>query len=298
MSEADPKPRPKWLKLTLALLPVWLVASAGVAIWWSLHTEEAKKLEQQKRFAQDMSVERIADDLRKFNEVIGPRHTRDAQASANLTRAASMIEGVLGPANTGYQVKPIAGPGAWPILRASLESPGKHAASYWVLCAYDSDPDQTAAQTPSSGVTAVIAAAQAMAADLPENDLHFIFLPHGHQPGAPVADTLGKLTGLMDVPPALVICVEDMARGPELRVLATETALEPMAALSGLGTLRAGESPLPGLAGHCQQAGLTAAAASSTAETGPTADRPAAAIAVNSGRLVEWLRRCTRLPQR
>ena len=47
----------------------------------------------------------IADDLKKIVRLIGERNGSSEAAANNLTRTASMIEGLLGPGNTGYKVR-------------------------------------------------------------------------------------------------------------------------------------------------------------------------------------------------
>src|SRR6478609_2793778 len=103
-SMGNPKRSPA-VTLLLVLLPLWLVASGGGALWYYFHKQKKEALVEQERFAQAVSVPLIADDLRKIVEIIGDRNTASPKAAANLSRTASMIEGLLGPSNTGYAVQ-------------------------------------------------------------------------------------------------------------------------------------------------------------------------------------------------
>lgn len=102
--------------LFLVLLPLWLVGSGGGALWYYFHREKKQAQVEQERFAQAVSIPLLADDLRKLVEVIGERNGSSKTAAANLSRTSAMIQGLLGPSNTGYAVKLHKGPADWPIL--------------------------------------------------------------------------------------------------------------------------------------------------------------------------------------
>ena len=104
MSASSPT-RPRWLVVLLVLLPLWLLLSAGAAVWNFLQREREDEEVEQRRFATAVSHGALADDLRKIVTIIGERHGASESAANNLTRCALMIEGVLGPSNTGYTVR-------------------------------------------------------------------------------------------------------------------------------------------------------------------------------------------------
>src|SRR6478735_2186227 len=103
-SMGNPK-RSRAITLLLVLLPLWLVGSGGGALWYYFHKQKKQALVEEERFAQAVSAPLMADDLRKIVEVIGERNASSETAKANLSRTAAMIEGLLGPGNTGYIVR-------------------------------------------------------------------------------------------------------------------------------------------------------------------------------------------------
>ncbi len=179
-------------------VPLWLAVSAGLGLWYYYHREKMRSQEEQERFAQSVSVESIADDLHKIVEVIGERNTTSEKASANLTRTASMVEGLLGPSNIGYVVNRIPGPARWPVLQVSVRGKDDSAPTVWVITSYDSKPGSSAGN--ANGLAGSLAAAQAMAGDKPKARVDFIFIPHAEDTRAPLDSELTKLSTLRDKP--------------------------------------------------------------------------------------------------
>ena len=182
--------------MLLVLLPLWLVASGGGALWYYFHREKKQALVEQERFAQNVSTPLLADDLRKIVEVIGERNASSETAAANLSRTASMIEGLLGPSNTGYAVRQTKGPADWPLLQVTLTGKNPDAPAVWVLTSYDSRAGSRGAEANATGLAATLAAAQALARDKPEVSIHFVFLPHANDPESPVIETAAKFLEL------------------------------------------------------------------------------------------------------
>ena len=116
-----------WL---LVLLPLWLIASGAFALVQYFKSEESSKIEAEMRFAKSVSAESIADDLKKIISVIGERNTSKPE---KLSAIASMIEGTLGPSNTGYEVRQINGPSDFPILEVTIPSLKKSAGPIWII---------------------------------------------------------------------------------------------------------------------------------------------------------------------
>jgi hypothetical protein len=174
-------------------VPLWLAVSAGIGLWYYYHREKMHAQEEQERFAQSVSVESIADDLHKIVEVIGERNSSSEKASANLSRTASMVEGLLGPSNMGYVVNKIPGPGRWPILHVSVKGKDNRAAPVWIISSYDSPQGSAGAQRNATGLVATLAAAQAVAGDTPDAAISFFFLPHANDATAPIDAELKKL---------------------------------------------------------------------------------------------------------
>jgi hypothetical protein len=69
-----------------------------------------------------------------------------------------MIRSVLSPSNTGYEVKSVNGPGAFPILHITIPAEKVDAAPLWLLTSYDSPPGSRGAERNATGLAATLAA--------------------------------------------------------------------------------------------------------------------------------------------
>ena len=298
----SPRQRARWIGPALAILPLWLVVSAGVALWYAHFSDNKDAEEQQQRFVQTVSPELIADDLNKLVNLVGERHVSSETAASNLTRAAAMIEGVLGPSNTGYQVERIPGPANWPILRVSLPSSNSDTANLWVITSYDSRPGSAGAEANASGVAATIAAAQAMSRDQFECVVNFVFLPHANDLDSPVLEATKKLNQFIQ-PKDILLCVEAMGANNPLWISSRDTTALPLNASSGLGKVYGAEVICLGedtdLASIFYQLGLSATrVATRPIITPDEADNTlpdARAVAASAGRLIELIQRCSTL---
>jgi hypothetical protein len=224
----------------LVLLPAWLIASAAFALVKYFRDEKTAAIEEAQRFAKSVSTESIADDLNKLVNVIGERNLGKLD---KLSATAAMIRGVLGPSNTGYEVKTITGPGAFPILHVTITSPKQDAAPLWLLTSYDSPPGSRGAERNATGLAATLAAAQALAGDKPARPIHFLFLPHASDPEAPVFETAliaSKLIGDSPTPKA-VLCVEAMGDAESLILSSRDTTALPAVEFADLGKILGAE---------------------------------------------------------
>jgi hypothetical protein len=299
MMTAETPKRAGWVTLLLIVLPLWLVVSGVFAIWFFFHREKKEAQAEQARFVQTVSVPGLADDLRKFVEIIGERHGGSETAAKNLTRAASMIEGVLGPSNTGFAVRRIQGPAAWPLLQVTIKGLKPDSPAIWVLASYDSRPGSPGAEANASGLAATLAAAQALAADKPEMDIHFAFIPHANDPESPILETAAKFTTVA-LAPKTVLCVEAMGAGDELWLSSRDITALPFTQVQGLGSVRGAEVVCLGddvdFASILFESGIPAVRVSTRPlVTGQEADDqlpPAPVVAASTGRLVELIRRC------
>lgn len=214
--EAKARRDPRVVAL-LVLLPLWLVASTvfGLFLWW--RGERNKSEPEQVRFTTPVEVDRLADDMRKLVEIVGPRQVGSEAGAFGLTRAATMIEGSLGASNAGYRIEKVSGPetpgGSWPLLMVTL--PGDARPPVWVMTAYDTADGRLAAD--SSAVASTLAVAQALAGDSPGRPVTFAFVPHLHEPGAPSSATFDLLSGRIR-PAAVVLWVGSMAGSGDLQV--------------------------------------------------------------------------------
>jgi hypothetical protein len=294
--------RPRWATFLLVLLPFWLVLSAGGALWYYFHREKKQAQVVQARFVQAVSVPLMADDLRKFVEIIGERNASSKTAGANLSRTASMIEGLLGPGNTGYAVKKITGPAAWPILQVTLTGKNPTAPAVWIVTSYDSRVGSPGAEGNATGLAATVAAAQALAADNPAVSVQFIFLPHANDVDSPVLETAAKFQELLKSagPVKAILCVEAMGAGESLWLTSRETSASPLGLVSGLGTVYGAEVACLGedtdLASILFEMNLPAVRVATRAmlTAGEKDDKLpfTPTVAAATGRLIELIRRC------
>ena len=293
MTEEGSK-RPRWVGLLLVILPLWLITSGGVAMWYFLHRDKKLENMEQQRFSRSVSAAALADDVRKLVEIVGERNGTSETASKNLSRAASMIEGSLGPSNIGFAVNLTPGPADWPLIHVRILGSDPEAAAVWVVCAYDSRPGSPGAEANATGVAATLAAAQALAGEKPRASVHFAFLPHGNDPAPPLKETARKLANLAGKPSAL-LCVEAMGRGGELWLASRDTSAVPLFKAAGLGSVKHARDGAD-LADALFQIGLPAVrvatrphmSANETDSALPSADN----LAASTGRLVELIRRC------
>lgn len=297
----DPK-RPRWVPLMLVLLPLWLVASGGGALWYYFHREKKLELVEQERFAQNVSTPLLADDLRKIVDVIGERNASSESAAANLSRTASMIEGLLGPTNTGFAVRKTKGPASWPLLQVTLTGLDPAAPAVWVVTSYDSRAGSRGAEANATGLAATLAAAQALARDKPGISIHFVFLPHANDPESPVIETAGKFLELISsaATPKSILCVESMGAGEPLWLSSRDTTAAPLGLVSGLGAVYGAEVVCLGedtdLASTLFEMNLPAVRVATRPLVLPNeADEKlpfTPTVTASTGRLIELIRRC------
>ena len=298
MSETSGK-NPSRIGLLLVILPLWLLLSAGGAVWYFLHQEKNKAMEDQERFSRVVSATSLADDVRKLVDLVGERNTSSESAGKNLTRAAAMIEGSLGPSNIGFAVKRASGPAVWPLLHVSILGADPAASALWVVCAYDSRPGSPGVESNATGVAAMLAAAQALAGEKPTYRVHFAFIPHGSDPDSPVVECVAKLAQMIGKPHA-VLCVESMGGGEALWLSSRDTSALPLGEIVGLGEVKGAEVVCMGddvdLASVLFEIGLPAVRVATRPLVGSTEKDEtmptASTLAGSTGRLVELIRRC------
>jgi len=291
-----PEKSARWYPMILVGLPLWLAVSAGGALWHYFHKQEREAETRRAAFAREISVASLADDLRKFTGLIGERHIGDGEPSVNLSRTASMIEGVLGPSNTGLEIRRVRGPGDWPLIETSIPSRRPGAESVWVITGYDGPPGSMGGQFNASGLSAVIAVAQAAANDLPERHLRFLFLPHMHDPAAPVGDTLRIAAEAITARGQVdrVFWVEAMGSAADLVLTANQPELLPVDQLSDLGAVAPGMHGLEihdGVPAWLPDAIVRVSTRGPYLEGEADAEVSPALVADTAGKLLELLRR-------
>jgi len=302
MTEETTK-RPRWIAWMLVILPLWLLVSGAGSVWYFLHREKQQELAGQQRFARSVSESALADDLSKIVGIIGERHGSSADAGKNLTRAAAMIEGTLGPSNTGFDVRRERGPANWPLLHVSIAGANPALPAVWVVSSYDSRPGSPGVEANATGIVAVLAAAQALAAEKPRASVHFAFIPHANDPESPVLETAAVLAKMIGTPSA-ILCVEAMGAGELLWLSSRDSAAAPLELVQGLGMVRGAEIVCIGddvdLASVLFEIGQPAVRVSTrpqlTAREADATLPSSSLLAASTGRLVELIRRCANMP--
>ncbi|MBC8127443.1 MAG: hypothetical protein H8M99_09925 [Gloeobacteraceae cyanobacterium ES-bin-144] len=298
----SPSTRPKWFRIALVLVPLWLFASGGAALWYYFHREKKQAHIEQARFTQSISIPVLADDLKKIVSLIGERNTSSEIAAQNLSSTAAMIEGMLGPTNTGYAVKKIKGPREWPLLQVTLKSKKPDAPAIWIVSSFDSKPGSPGAEANATGLASTMAAAQQLAGSTFDVDLHFVFIPHANDPESPIVETAAKLKEIAPLPKA-ILCVEAMGGGSELWLSSRETNALPLGLTKGLGSVHGSEVVCLGddfdLSSTLFEMGFPAVRVATRpilTAAEPDDKIPSAEIlAASTGRLVELIRRCASL---
>jgi hypothetical protein len=214
-----------------------------------------------------------------------------------------MIEGTLGPSNTGYPVRRIQGRLEWPLLQATLPGNTPSQRAVWVVCAYDSRPGSVGVEANATGIAATLAAAQALVGDQPKSSIHFLFAPHAHDPDAPFNETLAMMADMIPRND-LVLCIEAMGAGETLWFTSRDTAVAALRHSNGLGEIRGAEVICLGedtdLTSRLFQSGLSAVRVATRpillpSEADAVAPDPAV-LAASVGRLIEFIRRCADQP--
>jgi hypothetical protein len=301
MTDESPK-RPLWVTLLLVSIPVWLLLSGAVGIWLHFRNDAKQALVEQERFAQSVSESQIEDSLKKLVTFIGERNPSSDDAAKNLKRAAAMIEGQLGPSNTGYTVHRTPGPATWPLIHVTLSGSQPDLPSVWVLASYDSKSGSPGAEANATGLTATLAAAQALANDKPARTVHFAFIPHANDPESPVIDTAAKFRELTEKSgaPHSVLYIEAMGAGESLWLSSRDTNASPLNLIQNLGSIHGAEDVC--LADDTDftsilfEMGLSSVRVATrpvvTADETDQQIPPASTVAASTGRLVELIRRC------
>jgi len=294
------KPPRRWTPILLVIIPVWLIASASVGIWLLFRHEKKEAEKEQERFAREVSTPSLGDDLKKIVTVIGDRNPSSAEGAANLSRMASMVEGLLGPSNMGYPVKRHRGPGEWPILEAVAKGASEDD-PVWVVASYDSRPGTRGGEANGSGVAATLATAQALAGDKPSHPIHFLFLPHANDPESPVVETAEIVKDWIGkhATPAAVLVVEAMGGGETLWLTSRDTEASALTKVDGLGKVVGAEVACLGEDGDLasvlfeMQLPAVRVATRPILIPGEADDREpfAPTVSASTGRLVELVRR-------
>ncbi len=283
----------------LVAVPLWLIASAGFALVKYFQNEKAEARAAEQLFSQSVSSERIADDLRKIIGIIGERNTASPK---KLAATSSMIQGSLGPSNTGYDVSLIKSPSDFPIIQVTVPSEKDSASPVWILTSYDSPLGSRGAEKNASGLASTLAAAQALADATPSRPIRFLFLPHVNELDAPVLETALTVSKHIAENHAAILCVEAMASAETLILTSRDTEATPEKEFEGLGKILGAEVTCLGddfdLASTLFETGLPAIRIATRPTLLPDEEDDkvpfAPTLAASTGRLIELIERLSR----
>lgn len=227
--------------ILLIILPIWLIASAAFALVKYFKDEKKAAVEEAQRFSSSVSTESIDDDLRKIIELIGERNTSKPD---KLAAVSSMIQGTLGPANTGYEVTITNSVSDFPLISVTVSSVNSSAAPIWIITSYDSPPGSAGSEKNATGLAATLAAAQSLANASPNRPINFLFIPHANDPNSPVLQTASMIANLIKTAPTphSILTVEAMGDGEELMLSSRATDALPTRQLDGLGKILGAEA--------------------------------------------------------
>ena len=242
--ESAPR-RDRRVVLLLWMLPLWLVISSLGGMWLYLRKQAAAEDDERVRFTTGVSEAGLQDDVGKLLGFVGERHSASSAGAQGLSRAAAMIEGSLGPGNAGYRVERVGGPslpgGRWPILIAQVKGKEEDLPPLWVVAAYDARPGSAGAEANATGVASVLAAAHAMAAELPRRTIRFAFLPHAYETEGPLLDAFGILKSEVGKASSMLV-VESTGAGKSLLVSSRDAENPALAQARGLGEVVGAEA--------------------------------------------------------
>lgn len=168
---------PRIYKILLMILPVGVVVGTIIFMFMYFHLEREEEKSHSVIVAHGFRASDLEDMVDKFTGRIGQRGIDTEAGRFGLRRAASMIEGRLGPQNVGYSVSMSEGLAAHGLLWRSLsvEIPGEQQPKEVVFAAVSfAGPGHDA---DANTVSTMIMLASSMAREKPARTLRFVFMP-------------------------------------------------------------------------------------------------------------------------
>lgn len=168
---------PRIYKILLMILPLGVVIGTIIFMFMYFYLEREQEKSQPVIAAHGFRAADLEDMVDKFTGRIGERSIDTEPGRSGLRRAASMIEGRLGPQNVGYSVGRSEGLAAHGLLWRSLsvEIPGEKKPKEVVFAAVSyAGPGQDA---DANTVSTMIMLASSMAREKPARTLRFVFIP-------------------------------------------------------------------------------------------------------------------------
>lgn len=179
MSETRP---PRIYKIAIMILPIGVVIGTVVFMWAYFVKHQDKTNEQSVIVATGIRMADLQDMVMKFTGSIGPRTIHTESGRTGLRRAASMIEGRLGPQNLGLIVRKDGGVAAhdrlWQSLWVDVRGIDKQDEVVFAAVSYAGPGEVTDANT----VSTVMMLASSLAKEKPARTIRLVFLPIDRSP--------------------------------------------------------------------------------------------------------------------
>jgi hypothetical protein len=177
MSEFDSSKSPRVYKVLLMALPVGVVVGTIIFMFMYFYLEREDERNHAVIVSHGLRVSDLEDMVDKFTDRIGERDLETEQGRVGLKRAASMIEGRLGPQNVGYPVKKCEGQAAYGLLWKSLavEIRGEDKPDEVVFAAVSYSGAGNVAD--ANSVSTLMMLSASMAREKAARTLRFVFLP-------------------------------------------------------------------------------------------------------------------------
>lgn len=173
---------PRVYKILLMILPVGVVIGTIIFMFMYFYLEREDEKNHAVIASHGLRISDLEDMVEKFTDRIGQRNIQTEQGRAGLRRAASMIEGRLGPLNVGYPVARSKGEAAYGFLWKSLsvEILGQKNPNevIFAVVSYAGAGEDADANT----VSTLMMLASSMARENPDRTIRFVFTPMSISP--------------------------------------------------------------------------------------------------------------------
>ncbi|MGB2403288.1 MAG: hypothetical protein ACPIA7_07735 [Akkermansiaceae bacterium] len=159
------------------ILPVGVVIGTIIFMFMYFYLEREDEKNHAVIASHGLRISDLEDMVEKFTDRIGQRNIRTEQGRAGLRRAASMIEGRLGPQNVGYPVARSKGEAAhgflWKSLSVEILGQKNPNEVVFAMVSYAGVGVDADANT----VSTLIMLASSMAREIPDRTIRFVFTP-------------------------------------------------------------------------------------------------------------------------
>ena len=174
--------QPRIYKIAIMILPIGVVIGTAVFMWMYFAKHQEDSNEQSVIVAPGIRMSDLDDMVGKFTDRIGSRTTETEEGRVGLRRAASMIEGRLGPQNVGFKVRKDEGIAShdllWKSLWVDVRGVEKPEEVVIAAVAYAGAGKTADANT----VSTLMMVASSMAREKPMCTIRFVFLPFERLP--------------------------------------------------------------------------------------------------------------------